>query len=118
MRNAKAIWAHACCMRSRPRRALPFSPAAMRPCITAQDWRDCAGTLESHDATFLPAEDGGYALVGLREPRGEIFHAMTWSHPGVMEDTRARMRAAHMTWREVRTIWDVDEEEDLAALER
>ena len=86
------------------------------PCITAKDWRDCAGALDSHDATFLPAEDGGYALGGLREPRGEIFGTMTWSHGSVMEDTRARMRAAQIRWREGRTIWDVDEEADLARL--
>ncbi len=86
------------------------------PCITTQDWRDCAAALDTHDAVFLPAEDGGYGLVGLRKARAEIFDGMTWSHARVMEDTRTRMRDARMTWREVRTIWDVDEEKDLARL--
>jgi rSAM/selenodomain-associated transferase 1 len=86
------------------------------PSITAQDWQDCAKALEDHDAAFLPAEDGGYALVGMRHPRAKIFRDMAWSHAGVMDETRARMRAAGMTWREVRTVWDVDEEPGLARL--
>lgn len=88
------------------------------PCITAQDWGDCASALDTHDAVFLPAEDGGYGLVGLREARAEIFSSMTWSHARVMDDTRARMRDAAMTWREVRAIWDIDEPEDLARLRK
>jgi glycosyltransferase A (GT-A) superfamily protein (DUF2064 family) len=31
------------------------------------------------DVVFGPARDGGYYLVGLREPRAEIFQGIEWS---------------------------------------
>ena len=88
------------------------------PCITAQDWRDCAAALAQVDAVFLPAEDGGYGLAGLQRPRAEIFHAMAWSTSSVMENTRARMRAAAINWAELRVIWDVDEPADYVRLKQ
>jgi uncharacterized protein len=68
------------------------------------------------DAVFLPAEDGGYALVGLREPQITLFRDMRWSTPTVMEDTRLRAAAAGLAWRELETLWDLDVPDDLARL--
>ena len=86
------------------------------PCITASDLRACANALMDNDAVFLPAEDGGYGLIGLRAARREPFDGMTWSHARVMDDTRTRLKQAAMTWAEIRTVWDVDEPADLARL--
>lgn len=86
------------------------------PSITAEDLRACAAALAETDAVFLPAEDGGYGLVGLRTPVPEIFSCIQWSTPDVMAQTRVRLQAAQMTWREVRIIWDVDEPEDYERL--
>jgi glycosyltransferase A (GT-A) superfamily protein (DUF2064 family) len=65
---------------------------------------------------FVPALDGGYALVGLRRADPRWFHGMAWSHPGVMADTRARLRAAGMRWHELPPVADIDEPADLAQL--
>jgi rSAM/selenodomain-associated transferase 2/rSAM/selenodomain-associated transferase 1 len=89
------------------------------PSITPQDIAWCAQALRAGaDAVFLPAEDGGYGLIGARAPLPELFRDMTWGDASVMERTRARARAAGLVIAEGRVIWDVDRPEDHARLMR
>lgn len=86
-------------------------------CPALEPWhlRQAAESLASgQDAYFLPAEDGGYVLVGLRRPRAEVFSGIDWSTDRVMRQTRERMRGAGMRWVEGPTLWDVDTPADLA----
>lgn len=83
------------------------------PILTPGHLRSCATALRDHDAVFLPVEDGGYVLVGLRRPVAGIFAGMTWSTPAVMAETRARLRGLGLSWTEPATLWDVDEIADL-----
>ncbi len=83
------------------------------PSMSEQHLRVCARALQAGaDAVFLPAEDGGYGLVGMRNAIGDIFNAMPWSTENVMEETRQRLRARGLVWREPAVIWDVDRPED------
>ena len=68
------------------------------------------------DAVFIPAEDGGYCLVGLRQPQPELFLGMSWSHAGVMSETRRRAAALGLKLCELAPLWDVDLPADLARL--
>lgn len=68
------------------------------------------------DAVFHPAEDGGYALIGLRAPQPALFADMPWSTGSVMSETRARARAQGLRIREFETLWDVDLPEQLERL--
>ncbi|SEB99789.1 hypothetical protein SAMN05519104_0539 [Rhizobiales bacterium GAS188] len=86
------------------------------PALTAELLRGCARELRRYDAVFLPAEDGGYALVGLRRAAPSIFADMEWSTAHVMEETRARLRRAGLTWSEPAIVWDVDRPQDVARL--
>lgn len=71
--------------------------------------RACAEVLlDGRDAVFLPTEDGGYALVGLRRPVPALFAAMPWSTEAVMPETRARVRQLGLTSSEPAILWDVD----------
>lgn len=72
--------------------------------------------LTNHPAVFVPAFDGGYALVGLTRPAPALFTGMTWSTPRVMQDTRARANAMGLTWAELPPVADIDEPADLAHL--
>jgi rSAM/selenodomain-associated transferase 1 len=72
--------------------------------------------LAHHDAVFVPAEDGGYVLIGLVRPV-DAFSGIEWSVPGVMAATRLKLAAQHATWRELPPLWDVDVAEDLARWE-
>lgn len=72
--------------------------------------------LDRHEAVFVPALDGGYALVGLRRPAPALFDQMTWSTPRVMQDTRDRARAIGLSWTELDPVADLDEPADLVHL--
>ncbi len=87
------------------------------PALAADDLRAAARALrEGSDAVFLPAEDGGYVLIGLRRPQPHLFDGIAWGTSSVMDETRARLRAAGATWQEPKTLWDVDRPADLQRL--
>ena len=68
------------------------------------------------DAVVLPAEDGGYVLIGLRKPLPALFAGMSWGTDEVMAETRRRLRYHRLAWQEPATLWDVDVPEDLPRL--
>jgi uncharacterized protein len=67
-----------------------------------------------YDAVIAPAEDGGYALIGLRRPLPELFRDIEWGSERVYAETAARL--APYRWRALRTVWDVDRPADLERL--
>ena len=86
------------------------------PALDAAVLRRAASALQDHDAVFLPALDGGYALVGQRRADPRWFSDMRWSHDRVMEDTRERLRAAAVRWVELPPVADIDKPADLVHL--
>ena len=86
------------------------------PSLDAGLLRQAASALQDHDAVFVPALDGGYALVGQRRADPRWFSDMRWSHDRVMEDTRERLRAAGVRWAELPAVADIDEPADLVHL--
>ena len=87
------------------------------PALTSAHLRAAADALaQGADAVFGPVEDGGYMLVGLRDPsaatRLQLFEGIDWSTERVMMQTRERLRAAHASWHELPLLWDVDEPAD------
>jgi rSAM/selenodomain-associated transferase 1 len=88
------------------------------PALTPVRLREAADALRDHDAVLIPAEDGGYVLVGLRRPSEALFSEMEWSTPTVMTETRTRLRSLKLSWRELPPLWDIDTPEDFARLRR
>jgi uncharacterized protein len=86
------------------------------PALSAIVLRQASSALHDHDAVFVPALDGGYALVGQRRTDPRWFSDMAWSHDRVMEETRKRLRAAGVRWRELPAVADIDEPLDLVHL--
>jgi hypothetical protein len=86
------------------------------PALDAARLRDAAQALQGHDAVFVPALDGGYALVGLKRPDARVFDGMSWSHDRVLADTRTRLAAAGLRWAELPPVADIDEPPDLIHL--
>ncbi|MCB1959150.1 MAG: TIGR04282 family arsenosugar biosynthesis glycosyltransferase, partial [Rhodocyclaceae bacterium] len=84
------------------------------PVLTPALLRRCASALRDHDAVFLPAEDGGYALVGMRAAHPGVFDGVHWGSASVMRQTRARLAHAALSWAEPATVWDIDRPADLA----
>jgi len=82
--------------------------------LTPAHLRDAAEVLRSgSDAVVIPAEDGGYVLIGLTRPVPELFTGMTWSTDTVMVETRNRLRHLGLSWREPAQLWDVDRPTDV-----
>jgi uncharacterized protein len=87
------------------------------PALTPSHLRQAADVLrDGHDVVVIPAEDGGYVLIGSRCPQPELFAGMTWSTDQVMAQTRQRLARHRLTWRELPSLWDLDRPEDLARL--
>jgi hypothetical protein len=95
----------------------PPSSSAPTARSDAEHLRAAADVLRNGtDVAVIPAEDGAYALIGMRAPYPELFADMGWSSAGVMDETRRRLAQLGLTWREPATLWDVDVPEDLARL--
>ena len=69
-----------------------------------------------YDAVLAPAEDGGYALIGMRRVSPLFFANIAWGTGSVYAETARRLTAAGWRWRALRTVWDVDRPEDLQRL--
>jgi len=67
------------------------------------------------DAVIAPAEDGGYVLIGTREPCPALFQGIPWGGQHVVEVTRARAAGAGIRLADLPPWYDVD---DAAALRR
>ena len=84
------------------------------PALGTLDLRRAAAALQGGaDAVLAPAEDGGYALIGLRRADARVFHGIAWGTRDVFAATRARMKALGWRVRVQRTVWDLDRPEDL-----
>ena len=86
------------------------------PALDATVLRHAAEALSHSDAVFVPALDGGYALIGLRRPVPSLFDAMTWSTSTVMARTRERLAVAGLRHLELPALADIDEAADLVHL--
>lgn len=101
-------------------RGLPHGPVLMTgtdaPALDAAVLRNAAAALQTVDAVFVPALDGGYALIGLRQPAPSLFEGVAWSTAQVMAQTRERLAAAGLRHVELAPLPDIDEPADLVHL--
>lgn len=83
------------------------------PALTPEVLHRCHAILQKVDAVVLPAEDGGYALIGLQRADPRLFSAIDWGTHSVMARTRDRI--GELGWRLAcpAVVWDVDRPEDL-----
>lgn len=86
------------------------------PALTTKHLREAAHSLQRNEVVVYPAEDGGYVLIGMREPLSTVFSGIDWGTERVMAQTRQRLLDVRCTWDESITLWDVDRPADLARL--
>lgn len=86
------------------------------PALDAALLRQAAQALQQADAVFVPALDGGYALIGLHRAAASLFDDMAWSTASVMAHTRERLKAAGLRHVELAAVADIDEPADLVHL--
>ncbi|MFC7736446.1 TIGR04282 family arsenosugar biosynthesis glycosyltransferase [Roseomonas sp. GCM10028921] len=84
------------------------------PDLAPRHLRAAAAALEGHRAVIGPAEDGGYWLLGLREPMPFLFEAMEWGTDTVLAVTMERFAAHGVALAVLERLADLDRPEDLA----
>jgi hypothetical protein len=82
------------------------------PEVTAQDIDAAWSALKTFDVALGPARDGGYWLIGLRQPQPELFDGLAWSTSAVLPQTLQRAHAAGLSVHLLRKLADVDCESD------
>lgn len=89
------------------------------PALTEAHLRSAASALrEGNDVVLIPAENGGYVLVGMRKAQPTLFSNIAWIKSTVLAAMRARIVEQRLMLVERPPLWDVDTEIDLARLER
>jgi len=89
------------------------------PGLTVEHLHACADVLrEGADVVVIPVEDGGYALIGTRQPQPSLFAGMPWGTDQLMAATRKRLSQLGLTCREPFRLWDLDMPADLDRLRR
>ena len=69
------------------------------------------------DVVIGPAEDGGYVLIGMRQPQAALFVDIPWGSDRVLAETLTRLQALHLNYHLLPTLWDVDTPADLPRLQ-
>lgn len=79
-----------------------------------------ASRLDTSDAVLVPAEDGGYVLLGLcrsARPRlPALFSGIAWGGAGVAATTRTRFLGCSLSLSELPPLPDLDDAADLQLL--
>lgn len=87
------------------------------PQLSPVDLRRALLLLEQgNDVVMQPAFDGGYVMLGLREPHASLFQQIPWGTGRVAGLTRERCRRGGLALAELSPTWDVDRPEDLRYL--
>src|SRR5262249_32867171 len=85
------------------------------PALTEVHLRGAASPpRDGRAVTLIPAEDGGYVLIGMRAAQPALFADIAGGRASVLADTRARITAQRLTPAEQPPLWDVDTDTDLA----
>lgn len=96
--------------RSRAVIAIGSDIPALRSAQIAQAARFLAA---GRDAVLAPAEDGGYALIGLRRLSRSLFREIEWGGSDVYRRTAKALDRLGYRWQALEQVWDIDRPEDL-----
>lgn len=69
--------------------------------------------LDDNDIVLVPAEDGGYVLIGAVTHREGLLADVPWGTENVLADTLRNVRQLGLEYRLNGECWDVDRPEDL-----
>ena len=87
------------------------------PALTVAHLGAAQDALAETDAVLGPAFDGGYYLIGLRQPQHALFEGIAWSTNQVLRQTLDAASRAGLSVRLLETLADIDRPEDLKLLD-
>ena len=82
------------------------------PALDARLIKKAIDTLHDAEVVFVPAEDGGYVLLGLQQCCDVLFQDIDWGTAEVMQQSRERLDENNISYKTLETCWDVDRLED------
>jgi uncharacterized protein len=87
------------------------------PSLSPATLQEAADALRhGNDVVIIPAGDGGYVLIGMRQPRPQLCQTMSWGTDSVMAETRKRIVETELRSFELPALWDIDRPDDLERL--
>ncbi len=87
--------------------------------LTSQQIAAASESVQSgRQVVFVPAEDGGYVLVGGSGACPAIFRGICWGTGRVVRQTRVAARAAGIATEWLASAWDLDRPTDLRRFQR
>lgn len=70
-------------------------------------------SLDKYDVVIGPAADGGYYLLGMGRLHTSLFSGISWSTPGVSEETIKKINTLQLSYKVLPVLHDLDDEKDL-----
>jgi hypothetical protein len=64
------------------------------------------------EVVVIPAEDGGYVLIAMRQAYEFLFDGVNWGSEEVMQQTRDKLDEKGVPFVELASSWDIDRLED------
>ncbi len=65
-------------------------------------------SLDGYDVVLGPCKDGGYYLVGMKQPHPELFEGISWSSSAVLRQTIQKARTANLEIVQIEKKSDID----------
>ena len=86
------------------------------PWITGHYLQRAAKELNCAAVVIVPARDGGYVLIAMREPMAELFSDIEWGSSRVLVQTMRQVAKLGLDCRLLPELTDIDRPADLARL--
>lgn len=86
------------------------------PVLSVAHLCEARDALTRADVVLGPAFDGGYYLIGLRQPQLSLFEGIAWSTDAVCEQTLAAASRAGLAVHLLEKLADIDRPDDLQFL--
>ena len=88
------------------------------PELTKDDLIEAGRLLATRDVVFGPANDGGYWLIGLKQPVPELFRGISWGTSRVLGQSLDIAQRLGLNWGLLRELDDIDTEADWKAWQK
>lgn len=86
------------------------------PRISSRILERAFADLDKNDIVLNPTKDGGYYLIGMKEPHEAVWNVKRYGMGTVFEETMEQLRLAGLTVAAGQKLRDVDTKEDMAEL--
>jgi len=83
------------------------------PTIDAAYLQQAVMALDECHCVLGPAQDGGYVLIGVRDPVPDCFGDVAWGTERVYQQTAACLDSAGVPWQALAVLRDIDRPGDL-----